>query len=608
MSIETIPSDPSSLTLGEEQIANKIKHLYNTIDRDCYLYVQPRLRNLEPDFILIDPLKGACIIEVKDWSRDYINSINRIKVSTNDGKTLYNPVFRANQYFNLAKGLFESDTRLLDEEGYLNFNIYSKVIFTNIDSSKIDDLNVVLNQPPTKYFTSNQMRKLDINTLFSIETCNLKPVQILVIRSVLFPEIKLHDDIGKDSDFEFVDMDETIKALDIKQEKLAKRIPHGHYMVSGVPGSGKTVILLSRAIFLLKENPDWKVRIVTYNRSLSRNMESRLESLYPDLDLMGINYENITISTFSKLALEVANIIASPQDADNDWWTYELPQKALEKARPKFDAVLIDEYQDFYDEWIKLCLALCKKHKYNNREESENFFLAGDRLQSIYNPNNHTWKSLGIKVHGGMRSTLLKHTYRSGKSQIELALDFLMGDSKLKKEVETFYEGREGIDSKTDLDDQIVFLEGGYEVINNVLEQLIYKEGYKPWEILILARTHKETNDLYDALNKTLKDKCKATKDVCENKCTITTYHSSKGLESKICILVNVCNLPNKLSTKFSKEIEEKKLLYVGMTRASHRLYIHATNYENASFAKQLRFREFEDTSKQSEIDEYLSF
>lgn len=434
MSIETIPSDHSSLTLGEEQIANKIKHLYNTIDRDCYLYVQPRLRNLEPDFILIDPLKGACIIEVKDWSREYINIINRINVFTNNGKKLYNPVFRANQYFKLSKGLFESDTRLLDEEGYLNFNIYSKVIFTNINSSEIDDLSNVLNQPPTEYFTSDQLKKLDIITLFSIETCNLKPAQILVIRSILFPEIKLHG-VGKDSE------DEVIKALDKKQENFAKRIPHGHYMVSGVPGSGKTVILLSRAIFLSKENPDWNIQIITYNKALSRNLESRLESLYPDLDLMGINYENITISTFSRLALEVANITTSLQGKDDDWWTYELPQKALEKARPKFDAVLIDEYQDFRDDWIKLCLALCKKHKYNNREESENFFLAGDRLQSIYNPKDHTWKSLGVKVHGGQRSLPLKRSYRSGASHMELALDFLMGDSKLKKKWKYIMEG-----------------------------------------------------------------------------------------------------------------------------------------------------------------------
>ena len=357
-------------------------------------------------------------------------------------------------------------------------------------------------------------------------------------------------------------------------------------MVSGVPGSGKTVILLSRAIFLAKENPDWKIRIVTYNRSLSRKLESRLESLYPDLDFMSINYENISISTFHSLALEMANTEV-PQDPDDDWWTYELPQKALEKARPKFDAVLVDEYQDFYEDWIKLCLALCKKRRYNDREESENFFLAGDRLQSIYNPHDHPWIRLGVNLKG--RSKLLKHTYRSGKAHIELALDFLMVDSKLKKEVEKFYEGREGIDNITELNSQIKFLEGGYEVINNLLEQLMFSEGYNPEDILILTRTHPEAEELYTALVEQLKRKCKVTKEVVKNKCSLTTYHSSKGLESEICILVNVSSFPY----SFSTEIEERKLLYVGMTRASQRLYIHATNYEDTSFARQLRFREF---------------
>jgi hypothetical protein len=585
MSINIIPNDLSSLTSGEKRVANKIKNLYNSIDRDCYLYVQPRLRNLEPDFVLIDPLKGICIIEVKDWSINYIETINRRYVYTTGGRR-DNPMFRTNQYFNLAKGLLESDTRLLDEVGYLNFNIYSKVVFTNITSSECEtnNLGTVLNQPPTIYFTSNQLRGLDIRGLFSIETCNLDPAQMRVIRSILSPEITIHNDLGNESDF--VDINETIKALDSEQEQFAKRIPYGHYMVSGVPGSGKTVILLSRAIFLSKENPDWKIRVVTYNRSLVRKLESRLECLYPDLDLMGIKYENITLSTFSKLALEMANTEV-PQDPDDDWWTYELPQKALEKARPKFDAVLVDEYQDFYEDWIKLCLALCKKRRYNDREESANFFLAGDRLQSIYNPHDHPWISLGIKLKG--RSKLLKHTYRSGKAHIELALDFLMADSKLKKEVEKFYEGREGINNITELNSQIKFLEGGYEVINNLLEQLMFSEGCNPEDILILTRTNPEAEELYTALDEQLKRKCKVTKEVVKNKCSITTYHSSKGLESEICILVNVSNFPY----SFSTEIEERKLLYVGMTRASQRLYIHATNYEDTSFARQLRFREF---------------
>ncbi len=97
-----------------------------------------------------------------------------------------------------------------------------------------------------------------------------------------------------------------------------------------------------------------------------------------------------------------------------------------------------------------MCLALCKRHNYDGKI-SENLFLAGDRLQSIYNPKEHTWKSLGVNIQG--RSKILKHSYRSGKSHIELALDFLMADKILKKEVEKFYEGREGIDNETDLED-----------------------------------------------------------------------------------------------------------------------------------------------------------
>src|SRR3972149_7435841 len=156
MSLSIIPSDLSTLTKGESKIANKIVSLYSQINRDCYLYVKPRLRNLEPDFILIDVYKGACILEIKDWSKDYIKSIDRCNITANDCKILSNPVFKTNQYFNLAKSLFESDNRLLNEDGNLKFNCCSWVIFTNINSREIECFSKVLNQPPTKYITKDK--------------------------------------------------------------------------------------------------------------------------------------------------------------------------------------------------------------------------------------------------------------------------------------------------------------------------------------------------------------------------------------------------------------------------------------------------------------------
>jgi hypothetical protein len=590
MSLNIIPSDLSNLTKGESKVANKITSLYSQIDRDCYLYIKhlyikPRLRNLEPDFILIDIYKGACIIEVKDWSKNYIKSINRVKITANDSKILENPVFKTNQYFNLAKSLFESDNRLLSEEGTLKFNIYSRVIFTNINSTEIESFSNFFNQSPSKYLTSDQIGILTIDKLFNFDTCHLESTHTAIIRSILFPEIEIQN-IEKD-----IIKTDKIRVLDVDQEKFAKRIPYGHYIISGVPGSGKTVILLSRAVFLLKENPNWKIKIVTYNYSLSRKITQRLESLYDELGFMGLNYENISVSTFHRLALDTANMV-SPNNPNDDFWDRILPSKALEKASPKYDAILIDEYQDFYDDWIKLCLALCKKHNYDGKI-SENLFLAGDRLQSIYNPKEHTWKSLGINIQG--RSKILKHSYRSGKSHIELALDFLMADKTLKKEVEKFYEGREGIDNETDLEDHIEFLEGRYKVINDFLNKCIFKFGYEKEDILVLAPTHKDAEELYYHLDDALKSQSKVTKDVVYNKIIITTFHSSKGLESKICILVN------------ADKIDNKKLLYVGMTRASQRLCIHASDYERKSLARQLKNREFEDKNMIDIINHTLS-
>jgi hypothetical protein len=574
MSIITIPNG-SKFTPGEEKIFNKIKRLYSSTAYQAFLYLKPRIRNLEPDFILIDPYKGVSIIEVKDWNFDYISNINKLKVNLITNKIDTNPAFKANQYFNLSKGLFESDIRLLDNNANPCYNLFSIVVLPNITLEQYTKINDVLNQPPSKVILSEKFKNLELADLFDSSSCFIKEGQLLVLRSILFPEIKILDASSFNAE-NIGDNDEilsTIKALDSSQEQFAKSIPNGHYMVSGVPGSGKTVILLSRAIHLLKENPTWRIKIVTYNRSLSRKLENRIEMLSSDFLYMGIKKENISTSTFHKLALDIANI-GVPQNPSESFWKDELPKHALQKASPMYDAVLIDEYQDFYDDWIKLCIKICKKYNHEN-ELKENIFLAGDRLQSIYNPREHSWKQLGIKIQG--KSKLLKHTYRSGKSHIELALKVLLTDKKIKKEVELFYEGKNGIDNQTNLMSEIQFIEGGPNTISDLLHNLINIVGYKYEDIMILFPTLSNAQQFYSTLSLQMQSNSKVTKEIIEKTLIITTYHSSKGLESRICIMAN------------ADRITELKLLYVAMTRASERLYIHAFKFANSTIAQKIK-------------------
>jgi superfamily I DNA/RNA helicase len=55
----------------------------------------------------------------------------------------------------------------------------------------------------------------------------------------------------------------------------------------------------------------------------------------------------------------------------------------------------------------------------------------------------------------------------------------------------------------------------------------------------------------------------------------LTTYFSSKGLESKVAVLADVNEVAH---MNFVTPIIRKKLLYVGLTRASGKLVIHSQN------------------------------
>ena len=210
-------------------------------------------------------------------------------------------------------------------------------------------------------------------------------------------------------------------------------------------------------------------------------------------------------------------------------------------------------------------------------QQTENLFLAGDRLQSIYNDKDSSWKSLGVNIVG--RSKLLKTSYRSGSTHINLALDYLMKDEKLKKEVEKFYEGRNGICCNYKAENNVDFISGGLDNINGYLNDLFLNQKYNPEDVLVLVPNSKGPNnkdEIYQKLDVQLKSISVASKEVEPNKMTVTTYHSSKGLECKVCILLNVDNL------------NDKKLVYVGMTRASEKLCIHSFKPDEGKTFKEL--------------------
>lgn len=185
--------------------------------------------------------------------------------------------------------------------------------------------------------------------------------------------------------------------------------------------------------------------------------------------------------------------------------------------------------------------------------------MAGDKLQSIYNYKEHSWSKLGINMRGG--SEFLKICYRTGKDNSVLALKFLQENEALKEEV--------------------------ISCVNSLIRN--YKYSYK--DILIVCNFKSQCEKIKSMLPSNIRSNTRFIKDADKedmDTCLLTsTYYSSKGLESKVVILVDVDFFSGGLNNK--KEIMDRKLLYVGMTRASEKLIIHAKNFNKNSFAKDIK-------------------
>ena len=168
-------------------------------------------------------------------------------------------------------------------------------------------------------------------------------------------------------------------ALTLKgnQNKVAEPAP-GHHRVRGVAGSGKTQALAYRAGKLASENLN--VLIISFNITLwhyVRNMITRSPFAF--------KWDRFTFNHFHGFCKDKLNEFGekwplSPNKVDFKNGEHEEYEKALEeffkitvsekvrevvtnKEYDKYDAILIDEGQDYHYEWYKLLNDLFLKER-----------------------------------------------------------------------------------------------------------------------------------------------------------------------------------------------------------------------------------------------------
>ncbi|AXH98285.1 nuclease [Sporosarcina sp. PTS2304] len=606
----------SSATAGERLLFRTLK---NYLPDDYIVYYEPEIRGKRPDFVIIGPDLGLIVLEVKDYTKNTLFQLDRDEwtlINTNGEQVkTKSPHKQARENAFLLVDALKKDKNLIQLEGkyqyQLKFPYGFGTVFTRLH--QMDFINHGLYSviephlsftrdeidPDHEAFTEENLLE-KIANMFIVPYRMREPLgqeEIDAIRYHLFPEVRISAEFKQPSPYQdqlLLSLHD-IKTMDLHQENMAKQIGDKNRLIRGVAGSGKTLILASRAKLLAREHPDWKILILCYNISLAQNIEQMIshmmnepESLF-DFDFTNegqprqsadhlINVRNFHSWLRNDLRISEANIPVMIEKLQSG-----------EAILPTYDAIMIDEGQDFDADWFKLVSHLLNP-------DTKSLLLVEDRAQSIYKRGRSYLQDTGLDFRG--RSKVLSINYRNTAQIVSFAWNFYQQYSVLKnKVVSKEFEGdiispqstrRKGYEPA------IIRTNSFEREVKSVAKQIakLHREKNLPYcEMLILYRVKRDsTMDYISHLKRALEGEGIPYYWIAENSDSkrnykkdqetvkISTIESSKGLDFQAVFIVNANNIPFTLVDDVEREAS---LLYIGMTRAKEYLWISYSGHSD---------------------------
>lgn len=314
-----------------------------------------------------------------------------------------------------------------------------------------------------------------------------------------------------------------------QQKKLLKQTENNKRMIiSGGAGTGKTSLAIEKAKLLAQSKHS--VLFLCFNSPLSKFLSNLLSEL-----------NNIQVHTFHQFCIKVASIadVVLPDKDSKNYWD-EIPYvllEALEKnPNNRYDAVIIDEGQDFKNEWLE------SLNLYLNDAANGFWYFFYDDNQKIY----------GKPIQGLNKfadtSFCLFENIRNSKPIFKGSKAFYQGEM-----LESL--GPDGLDIEwIEADEQY-----RSKVLEKTLNKLINYEGIAKSEIAVLAaKSFKNYGE-----SSVGKHECCRADELNSNRIVLDSIYRFKGLEKEVVILMDL-----------SSALNNEQLLYVGFSRARSLLIV----------------------------------
>ncbi len=502
-----------------------------------------RPRDGETDFVIAHPQRGILVLEVKGggiayergrgrWtSRDQFGQIHDIKDPFNQAKDSKYKLLEelkkapgvAGRFINIGHAVAFPDIRV--GKAIAGLDKPREII---LDQGDVDDISHWIGQA-LAYWRGDRTQEKTAPGEESVRALMDMLGKSLDLRPTLWGEFQR-------------EREQLIKLT--KQQHLTLNMLNRQRQacISGCAGSGKTTLAIEKARRLA--NQQFRVLFTCYNKSLAADIRNKLTG---GEYLQVYNYHDLCY----ELAERAGVLPAMPEQSNSQgfsrFFDQQLPEALLEAADvladQRYDAIVVDEAQDFMDNWWMPLQYLL------HDPDGGIFYIFYDDNQRLYDRQNQfPIQQPPYPLTVNCRNTRNIHKqvlkYYQGEDMPPTALG-----PKGRPVDFQYYSDEKSFHKK----------------LERTLKELIFEEEVPPEQIVVLTPLRKNSwlwgAEAAGSIELTDEWPPKG------NQVFATTIHSFKGLESAVVLLAEIERWPNKKN-------ELENLLYVACSRARNHLIV----------------------------------
>jgi uncharacterized protein YbaR (Trm112 family) len=330
---------------------------------------------------------------------------------------------------------------------------------------------------------------------------------------------------------------------------------HRRARIVGPAGSGKTMLAIEKARQLALQGN--RVLLTCFNRNLSRWMRRTLQDALGTTELFEGDRPLLVVTHFHGLVRDFCERTGRPfqppagdRREEEQFWKEQAPQILIDSVEQlpdlRFDAIIVDEGQDFLtDWWIALLEVL-------GDQERGFLYIFYDDNQTLYTDSRQLEFPIVDEPY------MLAEVFRNTRPIFERFRPFYRGS------IEPLFRGPDG----PEVEEVPVTGQGVLQALASRLRRLFEEEGIEPRDVVILTPRSRERSALRD---KTwIAARWQLTwepvdREEANHRVRASSIHAFKGLESPVVILAELDELAH-------PRVDE--LWYVALSRARSHLIV----------------------------------